>query len=112
MRTGIAVWSMLAGMKSLARLGTPNWWVRDANSTIWLVGGSKSLTSLISLSHFTQVHPYQRGIISRIGNPWSSVSGSPFMWVARKAPQLTIQSMGKTQAHPLVELNDGWECSS
>src|SRR5262245_52137040 len=81
--------------------------VRDAYSCMWLVAGAVSSTNWISLTHFTQVQPYQRGTSSRTGKPWSSGSGAPFICVARNAPKSASCWKVKIQLAPGTEFPGG-----
>src|SRR5437879_10941502 len=53
-----------------------------------------------------EVQPYQPGIISRTGAPWSLLSGCPFISVARKALEALSCSTVKTQSAPGIDVAD------
>ena len=78
----------------------PSWWVRKANSSIWVVAGTSALVQRMSFTHLIQEQPYHPGTTNRTGAPCSAVSGWPFMRTARKGAVRAIWSSDNTQLAP------------
>src|SRR5580704_13959540 len=103
---GMAACSMVAGWYSRASCGTPFCIVLAAYSCICEVAVAESSVKVISSTHLMQVHPYHPGTTRRTGDPWSLVSGLPFISVARNAPAFRSSSVVNTQLAPGIELAD------
>ena len=84
-------WSEVTGLRRTSG-SSPSWmnvygFVRKKPRNEWSIRE-------IRVTHLTDPIPYQPGTMTRTGNPWEGVSGSPFISNARSVSGCSALTMG------------------